>query len=207
MQLYYWIVQLVKYRTEEAYQKVKEYFKLVVFTDKDEEQEVLVHLLNFCAYAMRKGDFSYGQEILNVYKEAAASNKLNKYLTGQTYLNIVSLINIKSKLFQIEKKRRDLQIKCLIELKENPELIRNQCYYFLLYLKRDKFTSKESKLSHINYIKVIQKLQNQVPKQEIIAFIDDTLQNPLWYTKIGYQNGWNPTIHKLLYIYSSMDCQ
>jgi len=167
MQLYYWIVQLVKYRTEEAYQKVKEYFKLVVFTDKDEEQEVLVHLLNFCAYAMRKGDFSYGQEILNVYKEAAASNKLNKYLTGQTYLNIVSyacklkevawvasfidtyseklissekedfiilskarlfierkeydqalkiLINIKSKLFQIEKKRRDLQIKCLIEL-------------------------------------------------------------------------------------------
>ncbi len=230
MQLYYWIVQLSKNRTSIAYERVKHYFSLTSFIDKEEEQEILTHLLNFCSHSIRKGDFSYIKESLNLYKEAMEANRLDLRLTPLSFCNIVStactlkeidwadyfidryriklitgegkdfvllsevrvfierkqyenaltsLINIKSKLFHIEKARRAFQIKCLIELDENPELILNQCFNFLLYLKRDKFSSQENKLSYINYIKVVQKLQKKTPKQDLVDFVDTTL--PMGY--------------------------
>ncbi len=225
MQLYYWTVQLSKNRTSEAYEKVKHYFNLLSFTDREEEQEIMTYLLNFCAYNIRKGDFSYLEESLNLYKEAFKANRLDLHLTENRFFNIVTiacgvedvdwadyfidfyahkmttsegkdmvllskvrvfiqrkkyeealsdLVNIKSKLFHIEKKRRVFQLKCLVELKENSELILNYCSNFLLYLKREKFSSQEDKLSLINFIKVVQKLQKKVPKQDIVDFVDNT---------------------------------
>lgn len=232
IQLYYWIVQLSKNRTGAAYEKVKHYFNLLSFTDKEEEQEILAHLLNFCAYGIRKGDSSYLEESLNLYKEALKANRLDLHLTEIRFFNIASiacsvkdldwvdyfidvygqkmktsegkdivflskvrvfierkkyeeglsyLVNIKSKLFYIEKVRRSFQIKCLVELKENPELILNYCSNFLLYLKRDKISSQESKLSFTNYIKVIEKLQRKVSKQDLVDFVDTA-------TSISYRN-------------------
>ena len=75
--------------------------------------------------------------------------------------------------------RRAFQLKCLVELNENQELILNYCSNFLLYLKRDRFTSQENKLSLINYIKVVQKLQKKTPKQDLVDFVDTTL--PMGY--------------------------
>ncbi len=225
MQLYYWTVQLSKNRKHIAYEKVKYYFNLLTFTDKEEEQEIMTYLLNFCAYNIRKGDFSYVEESLNLYKEALLANRLDFHLTENRFFNIVTiacgvkdvdwadyfidtyahkmktpegkdmvllskvrvfiqrkkyeealsnLVHIKSKLFHTEKKRRAFQLKCLVELKENSELILNYCSNFLLYLKRDKFSSQEDKLSLINFIKVVQKLQKKVPKQDIVDFVDNT---------------------------------
>lgn len=59
LQLYYWLTRLLEERTDEAFQKVKNYFISIPFLDKLEEQDTLYYLINHATYSVRKGKNEY----------------------------------------------------------------------------------------------------------------------------------------------------
>lgn len=91
IELYYWIMLLVRDRNFEAFEKIESLYFQLTFIDKTEEEEIIGHLNNFQIYLQRIGKpLSYDREML-FYKKALKDKLLlvDGNMTSNAFLNIV----------------------------------------------------------------------------------------------------------------------
>ena len=167
--------------------KMKDHFKLLKLgLEKGllmmDGQFTKVNFQNIVSVACYLEEFEFADQFIQEYgkhlhipnaKELISLSSTRVLIGREQYrpaLKMLSKIYMKEYIYDAT--RRSYQLICLVELKENPLLIKNYCENFLLFNRRNNSQSAQVVAGFKNFVMVVQKIIKGVPKEEILEFIN-----------------------------------